>query len=595
MIGRTSMLLESNLKLKALGYNGDLSKARSFFDSMPERNIVSWTTMLALFSTHATVSEAWHLFNAMPLHDLVSWNIMLAAYAFNGHLKEARSFFGSMPCWDVVSWNSMLSGIIKHGSLNDALQWFGIMSVRNLVSTNALLNAFSQAGHFAEAKNLYSTMPEHDIVSHNAMLAAYGHTGDVEEARCVFYSMSYCDLATWTILLSLYAQNGHLVEAKCMFDSMPQQDIVSTTAMMAAYAQNGHLKDAVDIFNGMHYLTLVSWNSMLDGYAQNGYLKEAKILFQIMPMRNLVSWNVMLAAHAGNLDDSTRFFGGMQARDTVSWNVLMAANTYNGHFVEAISLHMEMKMEGCDPDDATFISLFFSCSHLGDVICGLKYFVSMLIDYNFHATKQHYHCMVDLLARSGFLHEACTMIEEMPFMPIVDDWICLLGSCRSYNVPELGAYSGIRGSRSYNVPELGAYSGIRGIELNVDSLPRANRENARFNTLSQKKKDVRRTSSGRASAGAVESIPPSHNSEAQLADMNSSPSSLQVVDHSPSQASGRWQPQMIPSSGEREGLHDWQARKYQGPDEAFLCHGPKCYRETFFVMVATYLGVPSPA
>ncbi|XP_024519128.1 uncharacterized protein LOC112342093 isoform X1 [Selaginella moellendorffii] len=55
------------------------------------------------------------------------------------------------------------------------------------------------------------------------------------------------------------------------------------------------------------------------------------------------------------------------------------------------------------------------------------------------------------------------------------------------------------------------------------------------------------------SAGAVESIPPSHNSEAQLADMNSTPSSLQVVDHSPSQASSA-------------GIHRWFQVPARGKD-----------------------------
>ncbi|XP_024519057.1 uncharacterized protein LOC112342073 [Selaginella moellendorffii] len=55
------------------------------------------------------------------------------------------------------------------------------------------------------------------------------------------------------------------------------------------------------------------------------------------------------------------------------------------------------------------------------------------------------------------------------------------------------------------------------------------------------------------SAGAVESILPSHNSEAQLADMNSTPSSLQVVDHSPSQASSA-------------GIHRWFQVPARGKD-----------------------------
>jgi pentatricopeptide repeat protein len=45
----------------------------------------------------------------MPYRNLFSWNLMLAGYVKNCRLADARNLFDLMPQKDVVSWNTMLS------------------------------------------------------------------------------------------------------------------------------------------------------------------------------------------------------------------------------------------------------------------------------------------------------------------------------------------------------------------------------------------------------------------------------------------------------------------------------------------------------
>eukprot|EP00249_Psilotum_nudum_P034402 c53414_g1_i1 orf=3-245(-) len=49
---------------------------------------------------------------------------MIAAYAQNGYVEDARSLFDKMPCRDVVSWNAMLAAYAQKGYGQRALEVF---------------------------------------------------------------------------------------------------------------------------------------------------------------------------------------------------------------------------------------------------------------------------------------------------------------------------------------------------------------------------------------------------------------------------------------------------------------------------------------
>ncbi|KAJ0432282.1 putative tetratricopeptide-like helical domain superfamily [Helianthus annuus] len=48
---------------------------------MPERNVVSWNSMLDGYVKCGCVEDAVKMFRHMPRSDVVSWNAMLACYA----------------------------------------------------------------------------------------------------------------------------------------------------------------------------------------------------------------------------------------------------------------------------------------------------------------------------------------------------------------------------------------------------------------------------------------------------------------------------------------------------------------------------------
>lgn len=63
----------------------------------------------------------------MPERNVVSWNTMIAGYAQIGRMEDARQLFEKMPKRDVVSWTSVITGYAKNGCFQESLDLFSCM------------------------------------------------------------------------------------------------------------------------------------------------------------------------------------------------------------------------------------------------------------------------------------------------------------------------------------------------------------------------------------------------------------------------------------------------------------------------------------
>ncbi|KAG5565255.1 hypothetical protein RHGRI_001220 [Rhododendron griersonianum] len=59
-------------------------------------------------------------------------------------------------------------------------------------------------------------------------------------------------------------------------------------------------------------------------------------------------------------------------------------------------------------------------------------------NYALSPNLKHYSCMVDLLGRSGNLHEAEDLVLSMPIAPDGGIWGSLLSACKIHNNAEFG-------------------------------------------------------------------------------------------------------------------------------------------------------------
>lgn len=126
--------------------------------------------------------------------------------------------------------------------------------------------------------------------------------------------------------------------------------------------------------------------------------------------------------------------GRMPERDITSWNVMILTLANHGRVRESVELFDRMaRAEKFVPNAITFVAVLSACNHGGMVEEGRRYFQMMVSEYGIRPRIEHYGCMVDILARAGFIEEALDVVSGMNCRPDAIIWRSLLDACCKQN------------------------------------------------------------------------------------------------------------------------------------------------------------------
>eukprot|EP01018_Ginkgo_biloba_P007725 Gb_41234 [translate_table: standard] len=441
---------------------GSLVDARRVFDQMPERDVRSWTVIIAAYFKHGLAAEALTLFHRMqrsgiqPNHftfaSVLPACAKLAALeqGMQIHERLLRSGFYS----DVFVDNALVDMYAKCGNIKKARDLFDKMPQRNVVSRNTMIAGYAQNGNVAEALKLFKETLKPDVVSWNTMIAGYTQSGHLDEAMKLFQKMSEKDVASWTAIIAGYAQNGQAMKALKLFGQMKlagvkpesktfasvlpacaelgaleqgmeihedivrsgfQFDVFVENALIDMYAKCRRLEKARELFDKLSQPNVVSWNTMIVAYAQNGHIDDAFKLFQRIPERDVVSWNAMIAGYAqnGHVDEALKLFQNMSKPNVISWNAMISGYAQNGYCEEALKLFGQMQVAGVKPDSKTFASVFPACANLTALEKGMAIHGKLIktgLPFNIIVESS----LVDMYAKCGSIEKARDLFDKMP-------------------------------------------------------------------------------------------------------------------------------------------------------------------------------------
>uniref|UniRef100_A0A0D9XDJ9 Pentacotripeptide-repeat region of PRORP domain-containing protein n=1 Tax=Leersia perrieri TaxID=77586 RepID=A0A0D9XDJ9_9ORYZ len=248
-------------------------------------------------------------------------------------MDGARSLFDEMVRRDVVTWNSMISGYARHGDMEGARKMFDAMPERDVVSWNSMLDGYAQAGDVEMARLVFDGMPKRSIVSWNVILALYAKQRDWRQCLGLFDVMmeegdTLPNEKTFVSVLTACANLGDLEKGRWVHGLVRERwdklvpDILLLTALLTMYAKCGVMETAREIFNSMSEKSVPSWNSMIIGYGLHGQSEKALELFLEMerdgPSPNETTFICVLSscAHGGLVlegwwcfDRMVRFYG----------------------------------------------------------------------------------------------------------------------------------------------------------------------------------------------------------------------------------------------------------------------------------------------
>ncbi|KAL7599201.1 hypothetical protein Lser_V15G23086 [Lactuca serriola] len=402
-------------------------------------DIMVQNSMLDFFMRCEKTDLARCLFEEMHEKDIVSWNSMILGYCNNGRIDIARDLFSKMPDQNVISWTTIIHGYVKLGDMKEARHLFDEMPVKDLASWNVMLSGYVDYGDIDNAIYIFNTMPFSDLGSWNLIISGCCKIGNLESARNYFDKIPSKNVASWTIMIDGYMKSGNVNDAKVLFDQMPEKNLISWSTMIGGYAKNGEPKTALELLklfkkqsiNPDETFILV----VISACSQLGVLDAAESAIRdyvgpdLFSNLHIATSLVDMYAKCGNIKKAIDIFKTINKKDLYCYTTMITAYANHGLGQEAISLFEKMKKDNLTPDGATFIGVLTACNHGGLIDEGWKYFKEMKNEYGIEPIDKHYACMVDLLGRSGCIHDAYNLICGMKVGPTAAVWSALLAAC----------------------------------------------------------------------------------------------------------------------------------------------------------------------
>ncbi|XP_059069665.1 pentatricopeptide repeat-containing protein At1g15510, chloroplastic-like isoform X2 [Cryptomeria japonica] len=436
--------------LPACAKMGALEQGMDIHQSIKDRGILSdvvATALLDMYAKCGSIDKARELFDGLPQRNVVSWTAMIAGYAQNGFVEKALETFKQMQSAGVkpnfMTIATILPACAKMGDLEQGMDIHRSIKDRGILSdvvvATALVDMYAKCGSINKARELFDRMPERNVVSWTAMIAGYAQNGFVEKALDTFKQMKLAGIkpnsttfasilpacakmgalelgmdihqsitdrgillgiVLANALLDMYAKCGNMDKARELFDTMPQRDVISWTAMIAGYAQNGFVEKALETFKQMQLAGVepdsTTFASILPACAKIGALEQGMYIHQNIKDRRILS-DVIVAtalvdmyAKCGSIDKAHALFDRMPERDVISWNAMIAGYAQNGFYKDAFKMFESMQHSGINPNIVSFACVLCACSHAGLVDEGCAYFNHMSNLYCITPTVDHY-------------------------------------------------------------------------------------------------------------------------------------------------------------------------------------------------------------
>ncbi|XP_027332205.1 pentatricopeptide repeat-containing protein At2g33680 [Abrus precatorius] len=462
---------------------GFVLEARKLFDEMPERNTVSWSTMISGYASQELADEAVGLFELMRREEEEDVNEFLLTgvlsaltsceFLDTGRLVHSLAMKNGLLCIVSVG-NALVTMYAKCGRLEDALRTFDLSGNKNSITWSAMVTGFAQCGDGDKALKLFYEMHHSGVLpSEFTLVGVINACSDlcavVEGKQMHGYSLKLgyeLHLYILSALVDMYAKCGSIEDARKGFEYIHQPDVVLWTSIITGYVQNGDYEGALNLYGKMQMEGVIpndlTMASVLKACSTLAAIDQGKQMHALIikygfnlevPIGSALS---AMYAKCGSLDDGYHIFWRMPARDVISWNGMISGLSQNGRGNEALELFEKMCSEGTKPDHVTFVNILSACSHMGLVDKGWVYFKMMFDEFNIAPTVEHYACMVDILSRAGKLNEAIEFIESATVDHDLCLWRILLGACKNYRNYELGAYAGEK-LMELGSPESSAY------------------------------------------------------------------------------------------------------------------------------------------
>uniref|UniRef100_A0A453DQH5 DYW domain-containing protein n=6 Tax=Triticinae TaxID=1648030 RepID=A0A453DQH5_AEGTS len=456
--------------------------ARSLFDEMPEKNVVTWTALITGHTLNSEAVLALEVFVEMlelgryPSHYTLGGMLNACSAARRIDLGQQVHGYSVKYGADTITsmGNSLCRMYCKAGDLESGLRAFKGTPDKNVITWTTMISSCAEDENYLElGLGLFLDMLEGGVMPNEftltSVMSLCGARLDMSLGRQV---QAFCykvgceaNLPVKNSTMYLYLRKGETDEAMRLFEEMDSSSIITWNAMISGYAQimdsakddlharsRGFqalklFRDLVrselkpDLFTFSSILSVCSAMMALEQGEQihantikTGCLSDVVVNSALVNMYN----------KCGCIECATKAFVEMPTRTPVTWTSMISGYSQHGRSRDAIQLFEDMILSGARPNEITFVSLLSACSYAGLVEEAERYFDMMRNEYHIEPLVDHYGCMVDMFVRLGRLDDAFSFIKRTGFEPNEAIWSSLVAGCRSHGNMELAFYAADR-------------------------------------------------------------------------------------------------------------------------------------------------------
>ncbi|KAH7665856.1 TPR-like protein [Dioscorea alata] len=243
---------------------GRIRAAQQLFDEMPLRNVVSWTTLISMYSNSGFHHKALDLFRSMREKDGIAPNAFTYTVALNCCASTGDLDMGIRIHEDVV----------KDGCDGDE---FVVV---------ALIDMYAKCGSVGLARKMFDKITEPSVEACTAMIEGYCANDHAKDAMDLIRQTlrrhkvskvaEQIGFATMVrpCVVNMALRQGQEIHAHIIkFGHKP--GMKTLTLLVELYAKCGKMTNAYDIFNELVVKDVALWGKMISGLVHNELYEEA--------------------------------------------------------------------------------------------------------------------------------------------------------------------------------------------------------------------------------------------------------------------------------------------------------------------------------
>ncbi|KAF9598750.1 hypothetical protein IFM89_031418 [Coptis chinensis] len=305
------------------------------------------------------------------------------------------------------------------------------MPQRNIVSWTAMISGFSQNGQFLQAVKTFSSMrlagENPTQFAFSSAIQASTSLGVVEfgkELHCLSVKLGFnFELFVGSNLADMYSKCGYLVDACRVFDEMPCKDEVSWTTMIDGYTKNGNFEEASLAFKKMVYEEVnvdhhvfcstlgacAGLKASSLGKSLHSFIVKLGFELEIFVGNALTN----MYSKVGDLESASRVLEtNSECRNVVSCTSLIDGYVEKDQIDKALSVFLELKRQGIEPNEFTFSTLIKACANQAALEQGAQLHAQVIKS---HLEKDPFvsSVLVDMYGKCGLIDSSVQVFDRV--------------------------------------------------------------------------------------------------------------------------------------------------------------------------------------